>query len=91
MAIELSTRAEKRIFIDFPEFLKSPVETLKKHSTYFKLDDSFPVPERETEIEEFVSPKLRHHNSPSKETSDEIPAMVNEYIALNTILNHPAL
>lgn len=82
MAIELSTRAEERIFIDFPEFLKSPIGTLKKLSSYFKLNDSFPKPEMETEIEEFVSPKLRHHNSASKKTSDEIPAMVNEYFVL---------
>ncbi len=82
MAIELSTRAEKRIFIDFPDFLESPIETLKRHRKYFKLNDSFPLPEMETEIEEFVSPKLRHHNSSSKKTSDEIPASVNKYFIL---------
>ena len=36
----------------------------------------------ETEIEEFVNPKHRHHNSSSTKTSDKIPAMVNEYIVL---------
>lgn len=82
MAIELSTRAEKRIFIDFHEFLKSPIGTLKKLSSYFKLDESFPQTEMEAEIEEFVNPKLRHHNSSSKVTSDKIPAMVNEYFTL---------
>ena len=86
MSIELSTRAEKRVFIDFPEFLKFPVETLKKHSGYLNLKDSFPIPEMETEIEEFVSPKLRHHNSSSQKTSDKIPAMVNEYFRLITQL-----
>ncbi len=88
MAIELSTRAEKRIFIDFPDFLKSPVGTLKSHSKYFKLKDSFPLPEMETEIEEFVNPKHRHYNSSSKKPSDTIPAMVNEYFALLKLLSN---
>jgi glycosyltransferase involved in cell wall biosynthesis len=82
MAIELSTRAEKRIFIDFPDFLKSPIGILKRHSRYFKLKNSFPLPEMETEIEAFVNPEHRHHNTSSKKSSDEIPAMVNEYSIL---------
>jgi len=82
MAIELSTREEKRIFIDFPDFLKSPVEILKRHSEYFKLDYSFPLPEMETEIEKFVNPEHRHYNNSSKKASDEIPAMINEYFIL---------
>lgn len=82
MAIELSTRAEKRIFIDFPDFLQSPIETLKRHSRYFKLKDSFPLPEMESEIVEFVNPKHRHYNSSSKKTSDDVPAMVNDYFIL---------
>lgn len=82
MAIELSTRAEKRIFINFPDFLKSPIGTLKRHSRYFKLKYSFPLPEMETKIEEFVNSKHRHYNSSSKKTSDKIPAMVNEYFIL---------
>lgn len=82
MAIELSTRAEKRIFINFPDFLKSPIGTLKKHSGYFKFNNSFPLPEMETEIEEFVNPKHRHYDSSSNKSSDKIPAMVDEYFIL---------
>jgi len=82
MAMELGTRAEKRIFIDYPDFINSPTGTLKRHRKYFNLNDSFPLPETETAIEDFVSPKLRHHNSASTKSSDQVPAMINQYFSL---------
>lgn len=82
MAIELNTRTENRVFIDFPNFLKSPLGTLKRLGKELKLNDPFPHPEKEAEIEEFVNPKLRHHDNSSKKPSDEIPAMVSEYFIL---------
>ncbi|HEV2805874.1 MAG TPA: hypothetical protein VGW57_13200 [Chthoniobacterales bacterium] len=77
---ESATRAEKRSFVCYGDFVTDPIGTLSTAQKTLGLDFRSPT-EISATLRKFVEPKLRHHDSGEKSTlasKVEVPALALE-------------
>ena len=80
LSAEFHSRGLPRIFVDFDQIVKNPVEVLSKIEREANLVFPLSIKEAKENINDFVSPDLRHHKADEllKHEDEALPSMAHE-------------
>lgn len=84
---EKLSRNFPRVFIYFDELVQSPQAVIMQIDKKLKLNLAFKYNDRKKEVNEFLTPNLKHHNITLNRLSEDVPKLIHDIVSLMPNIN----